>query len=163
MSKSLGGGKSSISAYVVNRMIYKKIYENNVDAFLHTSTYNGFGEECITAIVSINELIKNKLTEKSLENGYYISKKLNDLKSKYTKYIKEVKGIGCIQGIVFNISIFDLAIKLFNKIPYIENQISLINKLPAASLSDYLYKKSNIFMYYYLLLSLYERDKAYCP
>ena len=58
MSKSLGGGKASISD-ISNRNIVTKSYDNLKDVLLHSTTYNGFGEECITAIESINYMIDN--------------------------------------------------------------------------------------------------------
>jgi len=144
-SKSLGGGKSSISAYTVDKFIYKQVYENYNDAFLHTSTYNGFGEECITAVVAINELIDNKLVENSKKNGVLISKKLDDLKTCFPKYISDVKGIGSIQGIVLNFSTTQLPRKVIEQVPILNQSISILDKLPAAILSDYLYSKFNIF------------------
>ena len=58
LSKSLGGGKSSISALVANEKLYNKVYGSFETAMLHTTTYNGFGEECATAIEAINILEK---------------------------------------------------------------------------------------------------------
>ncbi len=63
-SKSFGGGKASISAYVCRKHILEKAYGNVLDATLHTSTYNGFGEECITAIEAINIMQEDNYEEK---------------------------------------------------------------------------------------------------
>jgi putrescine aminotransferase len=144
-SKSLGGGKSSISAFIVDKLIYKKAYENYSDAFLHTSTYNGFGEECITAVVAINELIENKLVENSKNNGLLISKKLSALKAKFPKYISDVRGIGSIQGIVLNYSSIKLSKKVMEQVPILNKSASIMDKVPSAILSDYLYSKFDIF------------------
>ena len=57
-SKSFGGGKSSISAYISSDEVFQKAYGTENDAFLHSSTYNGFGEECITAIKAIEIIFK---------------------------------------------------------------------------------------------------------
>ena len=40
----MGGGKSSISAYVTNNDYYNKVYGSIDKALLHTTTYNGFAE-----------------------------------------------------------------------------------------------------------------------
>ena len=72
LSKSFGGGKSSISGYIADNRTFKKSYGNLNDALIHTTTYNGFGEECITAIESINYLVKKKLSDsaKRIEEKY---------------------------------------------------------------------------------------------
>ena len=61
-SKSLGGGKASIAAYIMKRKIFKKSYGNFRDHALHSTTFNGFGEECVTTIKSIEILKKKKNT-----------------------------------------------------------------------------------------------------
>ena len=71
LSKSMGGGKSSISCMVVNDDVYDKAYGGLSDTFLHTTTYNGFGEESATAIEAINifasDEFKNKAEMQSLK------------------------------------------------------------------------------------------------
>lgn len=145
MSKSMGGGKSSISAYITNSKIYSKVYENSQDAFLHTTTYNGFGEECLTALESMNIIINKKLDEKSKKSGEYIKLKLLKLKNKYPKNIKEIKGIGCLQGIILSNNLIDKAAILFNKSKTLKKKKSLLNKVPAAALSDYIFKNFGIY------------------
>ena len=56
LSKTLGGGKSSISCLVVNEDVYNKAYGKLGETFLHTTTYNGFGEESVTALEALNIL-----------------------------------------------------------------------------------------------------------
>ena len=63
-AKSFGGGKSSISGYTA-RNIFSKAYDNSNDATLHSTTYNGFGEETVTAIEAINIIIEENYVEKS--------------------------------------------------------------------------------------------------
>ena len=65
MSKSFGGGKSSISAYVTKNNIFDKAYGNFKDANLHSSTYTGFGEEAITAIEALDIMIDEDYVSKS--------------------------------------------------------------------------------------------------
>ena len=54
LSKTLGGGKSSISCVVVDDDTYNKAYSKLSETFLHTTTYNGFGEESLTALETLN-------------------------------------------------------------------------------------------------------------
>ena len=56
-AKSFGGGKSSISGYTAREHIFRKAYDNSNDATLHSTTYNGFGEETVTAIEAINIIL----------------------------------------------------------------------------------------------------------
>ena len=63
----MGGGKSSISAYAINDDYYNKVYGSIDKALLHTTTYNGFVEECITAIEAINILIDERFDLKVKE------------------------------------------------------------------------------------------------
>ena len=62
VSKSFGAGKSSISAYITNKKTLMNSYGNLNDALIHSTTYNGFGEECLTAIESINLMVKKVLS-----------------------------------------------------------------------------------------------------
>ena len=63
--KSLGGGKASISAYTCKDKFFNKAYGNLRDATLHSSTFNGLGEETITAIEAVNILIDENYSKKS--------------------------------------------------------------------------------------------------
>ena len=61
VSKSLGGGKSSIAAYITKDKIYNKAYGDLKNYMIHSTTFNGFGEECYTAIEAINIIIDENL------------------------------------------------------------------------------------------------------
>ena len=58
----LGGGPGpplGPQKYIKKRPeIFKKAYGNLNTAILHSTTYNGFGEECATAIEAINITLK---------------------------------------------------------------------------------------------------------
>ena len=94
--------KSSIAGYTCRDHIFKNAYGNLNDAILHSTTYNGFGEECATAIEAINILIEENFQDKVkfVESSLKIS--LKNLKSKFPKKIKGFKGEGALFGIEFN-------------------------------------------------------------
>ena len=69
MLKSFGGGKASISGYSVRDHIMRDTYDNSNDFLLQSSTYNGFGEETITAIEAINIVITENYEEKAIIVG----------------------------------------------------------------------------------------------
>ena len=114
ISKSFGGGKASISAYIVSDKIFKPVYEKEKDAFIHTTTYNGFSEECITAIEAINIAVNENFPAKAKTIEQEIIKNFNNLKKKYPNIVKNIKGMGSIQGIFFH-SQFELIKSLIKK------------------------------------------------
>lgn len=101
-SKSFGGGKSSISGYTTRTPIFRKAYDNLVDAMLHTTTYNGFGEECITAIEAINVIIEDDYVNKSKRIHDHLFAGLKKLQETYPDMIDEVRGSGALNGILLN-------------------------------------------------------------
>ena len=105
LSKSLGGGKSSISAYVTTKDVFVKSYGSLAGSLLHSTTYNSLAEECATVIETTNLLNDKKLT-KNLSELEMLIKKLNILKSKYPNIISEVRGAGCHHGIILKSLIF---------------------------------------------------------
>lgn len=102
MAKSFGGGKSSISAFVSRKPVFEKAYGNLNDAIMHSTTYNGFGEETITAIEAINIMIEEDFSSRSKEIYNYLNPKLQTLQEKYPDIIKEVRGSGSLNGIILN-------------------------------------------------------------
>lgn len=101
LSKTLGGGKATIAAYVVRDHIFKKAYGAVRDSLIHTTTYNGFGNECLTAIEAINILFEENLIENSKIMGEYLLSQLKNLKEKYPEIIKDARGIGMLCGLEF--------------------------------------------------------------
>ena len=89
MSKSLGGGKASISAYAVRRGLFMKAYGTGADVTLHTTTYNGFGEEAITAIEAINIAIEDKYADRAVSIGEQLSAGLTDIKARFPDLVAE--------------------------------------------------------------------------
>ena len=63
LSKTFGGGKSSISCLVIDDDVYNKSYSKLSDTFLHTTTYNGFAEESVTAIEALNIIAQDNILD----------------------------------------------------------------------------------------------------
>jgi putrescine aminotransferase len=122
-AKSFGGGKASISGYTTRTPFYRKAYDNLNDATLHSTTYNGFGEECITAIEAINIIVDDDYVGKSKRIYQRLNSGLKSLQAKYPDVIEEVRGSGALNGIILNRDI-----NLFIK--------SLISFLPAKVFKD---------------------------
>ena len=106
LSKSLGGGKSSISAYVTSKKVFSKSYGSLAGSLLHSTTYNSLAEECATVIESTNLLNDKKLMKNLSELDIIIKRKLNNLKFKYPDIISEIRGSGCHYGLIFKKKIY---------------------------------------------------------
>ncbi len=102
MAKSTGGGKSSISCFTTRKTFFKKAYDNLSDAMLHSTTYNGFGEECVTALEAINIAVEDNYVEKAQNIFKVLNPGLKGLQKKYPDLIKEVRGSGALNGIILN-------------------------------------------------------------
>jgi len=145
LSKSMGGGKSSISCLVVNDNVYEKAYGQLSDTFLHTTTYNGFAEECVTALEATSLFATDEFKKKALNLSENLKKKLSEIKEKHIDKIYEIKGTGILNGIIFKSFISEIA-NIVEKIPvkFISNKSFFLKKLTATVISCELYEKHNI-------------------
>ena len=146
-SKSLGGGKASISVFISNEKIFKKTYGKTSEAFLHSSTYNGFGEECFTAIQALEILINDNYKFKSKRNFDLSLKRINNIKSKFSKYVKDIKVAGGLAGIIFKYNFFTNFIKEDNYLSNKITDITLVKKIITASILNELFSKYKILAY----------------
>jgi len=144
-SKSLGGGKASISAYVSRGSILKKAYGSIRDATLHTTTYNGFGEECITAIEAINITQEEDFKNKSLKIEKIVNERCKKLMTKHKNQVNECKGKGSLHGIFLKT---DTGFgKILNMLPLnLTKDKKFLPKLMAAAVSDWLFKNYKIYV-----------------
>ena len=144
MSKSFGGGKSSISCFTTTNQIFNKAYGKIQDSTIHSTTYNAFGEEAVTAIEAVNIAVEDKYPEKAKEIGNLIKTNLYDLKNKYPNQIKEIRGTGCLQGIIFY-SGPEIIKKIITLIPSeLTNDERFVNKLITSSVISILYSEFKI-------------------
>lgn len=95
LSKSLGGGLSKISAFLVDSACYEPDF-----GILHTSTFAEDDHSAGIALAAL-ELIENNpsLMESALERGEQIKAGLALIQEKYPGVIKEVRGEGLMLGI----------------------------------------------------------------
>ena len=103
VAKSLGGGKAAMAAMIARRDVYMKAYGTPKTAMIHAmATFGGIGEGCITAIETLNVLYDEGLIENSAMTGAYLLERLEELKAKYPKIIKDVRGQGLMVGLEFH-------------------------------------------------------------
>ena len=139
-SKSFGGGKSSISTYIVSKKIFKKTYGDLASSLLHSTTYSGFGEECATAIEAINISFEENYEEKCENLEKCIKINLEKLYKKYPNIIENFKGCGSHYGIKFkkNFKFLELLLKNFPS-NFFSDQL-FVDKLIVTALIDFMYR-----------------------
>jgi ornithine--oxo-acid transaminase len=91
LGKALGGGVFPISCVVANSDILGVFNPGS-----HGSTFGGNPMACAVSIASLDVLIDEKLSERSMELGEYF---LNELKQIKNPAIKEVRGRGLFIGV----------------------------------------------------------------
>lgn len=145
MSKSFGGGKASISAYVLRTPLFQAAYGTDNDALLHSTTYNGFGEECATAIEAVRIMVEEDFPGKSQKIFDYLKPRLEQLKEKYPKQISEIRGVGTLMGLKLQ-SPYEFVEQALAKLPFrfIKNKTEFINKVTAAAVVEELYKTHGV-------------------
>lgn len=143
-SKSFGGGKSSISGYVVRDKFLDGTYNSLKDFNLHSTTYNAFGEENITAMEAINIIIDEDYCKKAEKIGKCINSELLKLQNIFPETLSEIRGFGALQGIKININKL-LLFQLTKTIPFLEKKNKrFFDKLCYSSIVNRLYEKHNI-------------------
>tara|TARA_B100000700_G_C15007475_1_gene839299 strand:+ start:183 stop:1556 length:1374 start_codon:yes stop_codon:yes gene_type:complete len=150
-SKSLGGGKASIAAYIMKREIFKKCYGTFQEHTLHSTTFNGFGEECITAMKSIDLLKKKKYCQSAKNIEKIVNKRFSLISKNYPQYNMTLRGCGAIQKIYLNN--FNL-VKNIVSYKLSKREKKLINlfktRILEVAIIDELYHKYKIFSFYTL-------------
>lgn len=103
LAKSLGGGKTAMGAMIARREVYMKAYGTPKSAMIHAAaTFGGIGEACVTSIEALNILYDEGLIDNAADVGDYLLDRLNALKAKYPKIIKDVRGRGLMVGLEFH-------------------------------------------------------------
>ncbi|MBM4388539.1 MAG: aminotransferase class III-fold pyridoxal phosphate-dependent enzyme, partial [Deltaproteobacteria bacterium] len=140
-SKTLGGGKASISGYIVRPYVFEKTYGSLANALVHSTTYSGMGEECYTAIEALNILVDEGFLEKARSLGEYLLSGMTELKAKHSGIIRDARGLGLL--CIFELHPVSGVIgkNLLKKIPDVDRL--LLGLIPAAIVSE-LFKKHDI-------------------
>ena len=146
LSKSLGGGKSSISSYVTTKNVFAKSYGTLSGSLMHSTTYNSLAEECATVIETTNLMNNKKLIKNISDLQEILHSKLNNMKNKYPDIISDIRGSGCHYGIIFKKKFFFIK-KIIKLIPinFIQDPLFL-DKLIATSIMEEYFSKNNSLM-----------------
>ena len=118
-----------------------KAYGSMKDAMLHSTTYNGFGEEIVSAIEAINILHDENLLENARIQGEYLVGRLEKLKASHS-IIKDVRGV----GLLCCVRIENVAAKLGRLLPG-DTASQVIAKLTTGGIINQLFEKHNVLVY----------------
>lgn len=148
-AKSFGGGKSSISGYTTRTPFFRKAYDNLNDATLHSTTYNGFGEECITAMEAINIIVEDNYIEKAQHIYNRLHPALKKLQEKFPDFIEDVRGAGALNGIILSSKINAVLRSALKLVPNdLVRDEKFIAKLITGSVISELFNTHNIVTFY---------------
>jgi len=93
LAKSLGGG------IPIGALIAKEKVASSFKPGDHGTTFGGNPVACAAAIAYLKVLQEEDLITKCKEKGEYFKKKIEELKEKYPKFIKEARIIGLMVGL----------------------------------------------------------------
>ncbi len=100
LAKALGGGMMPVGAVLMKEEINRSVFKSIDQAFVSAST---FGENSLSmraALSTLEYCEKENISERCLELGESLREGVNALVPKY-EMLKEVRGIGLMNGIVF--------------------------------------------------------------
>ncbi|MEU7526090.1 aspartate aminotransferase family protein [Saccharothrix sp. NPDC042600] len=147
-SKSFGGGKSSISAYIAREPVFRKAYDNMSDAMTQSTstTYYGFGEETATAIEAVAIAVEDDYPARARALEAVLEPGLERVRKTHPDLIADVRGAGALFGVFLagGPKVLDLVGKLpagLAKDPLIRT------KIITAAVIHTLYRKHDIYTY----------------
>lgn len=146
-SKSLGGGKASISGYTARQPVFRQAYDRLSDVILHSTTYYGFGEETATAIEAVNVVVEEDFPGRARQIERLLGPGLERIAKAHPDVVSRVQGAGALHGVFLNDGprILNLAAKL---VPGFSHDPQFRTKLVALSVIARLYRKHKILTYY---------------
>ncbi len=139
ISKSFGGGKASVSAFISDDAWFDNAYGKNRDALLHTTTYNGFGEECVTALEALAIIVDDDYPSRARQIEADLRPGLERLKSRYPGIIGQIRGKGAAFGIEIRSSL-DLVASFIDRLPsFVSADRSLPRKVAVGAILDHMF------------------------
>jgi putrescine aminotransferase len=151
-SKSFGGGKSSISAFVVREPVFRRACGSLTDALAHSSTTacHGFGEEIATALAAVRIAVDDDYPGRARGIERQLGDGLRRLAYRHPGVVAEVSGVGALWGVFLDggPKVIDLVARLapggLGRDPNVRT------KLVTAAVVDALYRDHDVYTYYTL-------------
>ncbi|MEO3780178.1 aminotransferase class III-fold pyridoxal phosphate-dependent enzyme [Micromonospora sp. B11E3] len=146
-SKSLGGGKASISGYTAREPVFRQAYDRLNDVILHSTTYYGFGEETATAIEAVNIVVEDDYPGRAREIESLLVPGLERIAKDHPDAVERVSGVGALHGVFLDNGpkLLNLASRLA---PGFSGDPRFGTKLITLSVIAHLYREHKIMTYY---------------
>lgn len=147
-SKSLGGGKASISGYTAREPIFRQAYDRIAEVILHSTTYYGFGEETATALEAVQIAVEEDFPAQARAIERILAPGLERLRKQYPDLISAVRGAGALHGVFFSADsrIIDLGARVAPA--DLARDPAFRTKLVACSVIAELYRSHRILTYF---------------
>lgn len=100
-SKAFGGGKATFAGFISRASVYNKAYAKMNEATLHSTTYNGYGEEIVSSLEVLQIIQDEGLVENSAEMGAYLLHRLQEVQLEFPDLVADVRGVGLLCCIKF--------------------------------------------------------------
>ncbi len=125
IAKPLGGGLP-LGAFLGNERV-AEVFTYGA----HGTTFGGNPVACSAGIATIKEILENGVMQNAEFIGNYLKSKFHQLKLKYPNIIQEIRGRGCMLGIVLNLDCdFFVSEMLKNKVLINCTNTNVIRLLP---------------------------------
>ncbi|MFF8432227.1 aspartate aminotransferase family protein [Streptomyces sp. NPDC016566] len=151
-SKSFGGGKSSISAFVAREPVFRKAYDNMTDAMLQSTstTYYGFGEETATALEAVAIAVEDDFPGRARALERVLAPGLEHIRKTYPDVVADIRGAGALFGVFLagGPRVLDMLGKLPAQGPV--GDPLLRTKIITSAVVNALYRDHGIYTYYTL-------------
>jgi putrescine aminotransferase len=146
-AKSFGGGKASISGITAKGEIYRKVYDNQNDVMLQSTTYYGFGEETATAIEALQIIVDDDYVGKSRNLEIQMNQLLEGLLKDFPSEIEEFRGAGALWGIKLKNPSSEYILKSLIKASPYRKEKGFLEKIVAGAIIDYCYRKHSVLLF----------------
>src|SRR4029077_12341267 len=95
MAKSLGGG------FPIGAFWVREEFATVLSAGSHASTFGGTPLACAVALTILDVMERENLAENARRMGEFLIGELKDLSKKFSRVLREIRGLGLMIGIEF--------------------------------------------------------------
>ncbi len=101
LAKALGGGVMPIGATIGTAAVWDKVFGNN--PLIHTSTFGGNPLACAVSLAALNAIESDGLCQNAADRGCELLTSLRSVQETHPGALKEVRGVGLMIGVEFNV------------------------------------------------------------
>ncbi len=108
LAKGIGGGLP-LGCFLV-----KEHLANVFQAGMHGTTFGGNPVACVAGKVVVDEL-QNGVMDNARETGDYLEQRLNEVKDMFSIFVREVRGMGLMRGLLLSFNAMELVQSLLSR------------------------------------------------